>query len=78
MLHGENPNASNPFHVVKDNNLYNMICREYWIQNADAKASAKIYSVSDAVVHQIDSPLHGHLWGRKLNEPLEQNNLGKK
>ena len=56
----KNPNATQtPYdiHVVKDNNLYNMICREYWIQNADAKASAKIYSVSDAVVHQIDKPL---------------------
>ena len=44
-------------HVVKDNGLYNIICREYWIKGADNIATATIYSMSDAVVHQIDSPL---------------------
>ena len=44
-------------HVMKDNGLYNIICREYWIAGEKNKTSATIYSTSDAVVHQIDSPL---------------------
>ena len=41
-------------HVMKDNGLYNIICREYWIKGEKNKTSATIYSASDAVVHQID------------------------
>ena len=44
-------------HVIQDNGLYNLICREYWIKGAESPATATIYSSSDAVVHQIDSPL---------------------
>ena len=44
-------------HVVKADGLYNIVCREYWIQGSDAPNTATIYSMSDAVVHQIDSPL---------------------
>ena len=44
-------------HVMKDNGLYNLICREYWINGDKNKTTATIYSTSDAVVHQIDSPL---------------------
>jgi hypothetical protein len=42
-------------HVVKDNGLYNLICREYWFSGSGL--TAVIYSASDAVVHQIDGPL---------------------
>lgn len=42
-------------HVVKDNGLYNLICREYWFSGSGI--TAVIYSASDAVVHQIDGPL---------------------
>jgi len=44
-------------HVMKDNGLYNIVCREYWIAGERSKTTATIYSASDAVVHQIDSPL---------------------
>ena len=42
-------------HVIKDNGLYNLICREYWFSGSNT--SATVYSASDAVVHQIDGPL---------------------
>jgi uncharacterized surface protein with fasciclin (FAS1) repeats len=49
-------------HVMKDNGLYNLICREYWfniptVMNTPSLATSTIYSASDAVVHQIDKPL---------------------
>ena len=49
--------TNNTHHVMKENGLYNLICREYWIQGDKSKTTATIYSSSDAVVHQIDSPL---------------------
>jgi len=62
-------------HVVKDNDLYNIICREYWIKGAGSPATATIYSTSDAVVHQIDSPLQSPLvsntskpWRQQIKE----------
>ena len=58
-------------HVVKDNGLYNIICREYWIANDKNKTSATIYSASDAVVHQIDGALmYGEMtsWKQQLYE----------
>lgn len=58
VLAKANPNDQSLVrHVMKDNGLYNLICREYWLANASTKTSATIYSVSDAVVHQIDGPL---------------------
>lgn len=42
-------------HVLTDDGLYNIICREYWFDGANATAT--VYSASDAVVHQIDGPL---------------------
>ena len=49
--------TNNTHHVMKENGLYNLICREYWIKGDKSKTTATIYSSSDAVVHQIDSPL---------------------
>ena len=49
--------AKQTHHVMKENGLYNLICREYWINGDKNKTTATIYSTSDAVVHQIDSPL---------------------
>ena len=43
-------------HVVKDGN-YNLIGREYWIQNAQNVNNTQLYNASDLVVHQIDGPL---------------------
>ena len=42
--------------VVKGEN-YNLIGREYWIQNVNNVNSTQIYNASDLVVHQIDGPL---------------------
>ncbi len=45
-------------HVVKSGGLYNMMGREYWIQNAKNNNHAEmLYNASDVVVHQIDGPL---------------------
>ena len=44
-------------HVMKENGLYNLICREYWIAGEKSLTSATINSTSDAVVHQIDGTL---------------------
>jgi hypothetical protein len=59
-------------HVVKDNDLYNIICREYWIKGAGSPATATIYSTSDAVVHQIDSPLQSPLVNKTMNPWRQQ------
>ena len=42
-------------HVTKQDGLYNNICREYWFNGSGN--TARIFMVSDAVVHQIDAPL---------------------
>ena len=42
--------------VVKGDN-YNLIGREYWIQNAQNVNNTQLYNASDLVVHQIDGPL---------------------
>jgi hypothetical protein len=42
--------------VVKGDN-YNLIGREYWIQNAQNVNNTQLYNASDVVVHQIDGPL---------------------
>jgi hypothetical protein len=42
--------------VVKGDN-YNLIGREYWIQDADKVNRTKLYNASDVVVHQIDGVL---------------------
>lgn len=64
-------------HVVKDNGLYNIVCREYWIKGASSPATAIVYSTSDAVVHQIDSPLQTPLvsntskpWRQQIKEMI--------
>ena len=36
---------------------YNVVGREYWIQNANNVNSTNLYNASDLVVHQIDGPL---------------------
>ena len=36
---------------------YNLIGREYWIQNAQNVNNTQLYNASDVVVHQIDGPL---------------------
>ena len=43
-------------HVVKGDN-YNIVGREYWIQNAQNVNNTQLYNASDLVVHQIDGPL---------------------
>jgi hypothetical protein len=64
-------------HVVKDNDLYNIVCREYWIKGASSPATAIVYSTSDAVVHQIDGPLQTPLvsntskpWRQQIKEMI--------
>lgn len=51
----------NTAHVVKTEGLYNNICREYWwkgdVSSSDKAAKAEIFMTSDAVLHQIDTPL---------------------
>ncbi len=48
----------NTRHVVKSNSLYNLMGREYWIQNAkNPNHTEMLYNASDVVVHQIDGPL---------------------
>ena len=47
----------NTRHVIKTEGLYNQICRDYWLRGAVGANSAEIFMASDAVVHQIDSPL---------------------
>lgn len=44
-------------HVIKNNGLYDIIGREYWISNRDRVTTNQIYQASDVVVHQIDGPL---------------------
>ena len=42
-------------HVVKQEGLYNLICREYWFDGSGN--SQTTFMASDAVVHLIDGPL---------------------
>ena len=42
---------------LKTDGLYNIIGREYWLQNRDRVTTNQIYQASDVVVHQIDGPL---------------------
>ena len=43
--------------VVTQGQNYNLIGREYWIQNAQNVNNTLLYNASDVVVHQIDGPL---------------------
>ena len=47
----------NTRHVMKNGNSFNVVGREYWIQNATNVNSTNLYNASDLVVHQIDGPL---------------------
>jgi hypothetical protein len=47
----------NPRSVLKEGGNYNLIGREYWIQNAQNVNNTQLYNASDVVVHQIDGPL---------------------
>ena len=47
----------NKRNVLKTDGLYNIIGREYWLQNRDRVTTNQIYQASDVVVHQIDGPL---------------------
>lgn len=42
--------------VVKDDGLYNNICREYWISGTGF--NKMLYTSADAIVHLIDGPLY--------------------
>jgi hypothetical protein len=42
-------------HVVKQDGLYNLICREYWFDGSGNNQTT--FMASDAVVHLIDGPL---------------------
>ena len=46
-------------HVVKQEGLYNNLCREYWFNTGGTNSTNDdtIFMASDAVVHQIDAPL---------------------
>ena len=46
-------------HVVKQEGLYNNLCREYWFNTGGTSSTNDdtIFMASDAVVHQIDAPL---------------------
>ncbi|MBR1754933.1 MAG: fasciclin domain-containing protein [Bacteroidaceae bacterium] len=43
--------------VVTTGGNYNLVGREYWIQNAQNVNNTQLYNASDLVVHQIDGPL---------------------
>lgn len=47
----------NTRHVMKDNGLYNKICREYWFKNATYGNNTQLSTANNAVVHQIDGVL---------------------
>lgn len=47
-------NLGNDCHVVKNNGLYNIICKEYWF-NTEEKD--RLFMASDVVIHQIDDVL---------------------
>jgi hypothetical protein len=44
-------------HVVTDNGLYNLQCREYWFEGKNTEVNASLFMASDVVVHQIDGVL---------------------
>ena len=47
-------------HVKMDNNLYNIVCREYWFYPKDKKEDptpTRLFQASDVVIHQIDGVL---------------------
>lgn len=44
-------------HVVTSNNLYNLLCREYWFDGKTTEINASLFMASDVVVHQIDGAL---------------------
>ena len=46
-------------HVIKQEGLYNNLCREYWFNTGGTSSTNDdtIFMASDAVVHQIDAPL---------------------
>ena len=47
--------VGNTRHVVKQDGLYNQICREYWFDGTGNNQTT--FMASDAVVHLIDGPL---------------------
>jgi hypothetical protein len=47
--------VGNTRHVVKQEGLYNQICREYWFDGTGNNQTT--FMASDAVVHLIDGPL---------------------
>ena len=50
--------TGNTRHVIATDGCYNLMGREYWIQNANnANHNEMLYNASDVVVHQIDGPL---------------------
>lgn len=44
-------------HVVKQGGLYNLMAREYQLDQADPAAAGNIYTTSTAVIHLIDKPI---------------------
>jgi uncharacterized surface protein with fasciclin (FAS1) repeats len=47
----------NTRHVVKSNNLYNLIAREYQYNNANPENAQTLFSTADVIIHEIDGPL---------------------
>ncbi len=47
-------NLGNDCHVVKNNGLYNIICKEYWFNTEE---NDRLFMASDVVIHQIDGVL---------------------
>lgn len=44
-------------HVLTNNGLYNLQCREYWFEGKNTEVNASLFMASDVVVHQIDGVL---------------------
>ncbi len=57
--------------VVKNEGLYNQICRDYWFRGAISGNNTTIFMASDAIVHQIDDCLmyqNMKPWRQQLNK----------
>lgn len=70
--------VGNKRHVVKTNDLYNLICREYWFHPQDQQdhknVPTRLFMASDVVVHQIDGVLmyeNQRPWRDKVKEAID-------
>ena len=46
-----------PHQVLKDKNLYNKICREYWFETKPYTNTSRMFMASNVVLHQIDGAM---------------------